>query len=240
MQKLLNCIENQEIFFEITNYGNLSAIKFKADDEKLYVICCAIAEYIISSEGESCVYRALNREYSCFNRDERELVKASVLKSDELSELPGRIYIYLKCNESINPRGFYRFMCRDMAECIYSLVSEEADRILRLNDTADLISLLRYFASMSPVCCERVDIIAEKDSLMILNPDRSDGLFGEEFANMDLMCEDTLCELVSLNPQKIVVHGKKYFDENEHSSVINGVFGGKIDYCSGCPLCKRT
>ena len=236
-QMLIDFIKERNVFFEVNNGGDACAVNIDSDDEKLYEICCGISEYIMYSEIKPDIKRILEHEYSCFNRDEKEIICRSVFLSDELSELAGRIYIYLKCNKAINPSGFYRFMCRDYAEMVSELVSEESDKLISFNDTADFIQLLKYFASMSPICAERVDIVAYSNGIRIVNVVNAGADHRAEFADMDIT-NDVLSELVNLNPAKIVIHGKDYYLKNDLCTVISGVFGGRIAFCDGCPMCK--
>lgn len=238
-QKLLDFIKNSNVFFEHSSIDGSCIVNVNADDEKLYEICCKISEYIMYTAVKADIKKTLDAEYSCFNNDEKELICSSVFMIDELSELTGRIYIYLKYNKAVNPLGFYRFMCRDIAEAVSEAVLIEADKIIGLNDTEDFIRLLRYFSSMSPFCAEKAELIADSAGIRILEVKNREENYGSEFASMELAGDDVLSELVNLNPSSIVIHGKKFFDSDDMAEVINGVFGERITFCTGCALCSQ-
>ena len=216
--------------------GDAFVISINANDEALYDVCCDLAEFLVRTEVKRSVYRNVEQRYDVFNADEKERILSSVARCDELGELPGRMYIYLKSGSSINPQGFYRFMCKDIDSAAVEASSDEAERLISLNDTEDFIQLLKYFASLSPLITERVDIVAKKYSIKVINSD-TDGDYTAEFASLDPLPEDILSELVTLNPKKIVVHGREYYDSSEFSVIIDGVFGERVTYCEGCFLC---
>lgn len=240
IENFIDDIKKLNVFFEVTGSGNAHILDISADDGKLYEVCCVVSSFIMATEVKKTARCILNAEYPNFNRDEKILIVRAVMGNDEFSELPGRLYIYLKHGGTVNPNGFFRFMCRDLDNRIYDMVCEEADKMMSVSDMADFISLLRYFASMSPVCCERADIIAGKHSIRLLIPPDGSRSFATEFADMDFIGEDALSELVTLNPKRIVVHGRQYYEGSETASIVDAVFEGRITFCTGCSLCEKT
>ena len=233
IQRLLDTNKNNFIDFQLNFYVNKNL-----DEEVLYDVCCNLAEYIAKVYITNDIYCHIENNYTCFNSDEKKIIRSFALSCEEIGELPGRIYIFLKAENSINLFGFYKFMCKDIKASVYDASTEEAERLVSLNDAEDFIELLKYFASMSPLCTQRVDIIAKKHSMKIVNSS-SDNSYNAEFATLDPMPEDILSELVTLNPEKIVVHGKEFYEKSEFSVIINGVFKGRVSYCDGCYLCRE-
>lgn len=238
--KFLNDVKRINPLAETAFAGKKRFVEVYAPNDKLYEICSAAAVYILSTEVEKIANEILHIEYPNFSREERSLIVKAVAANDEFSELTGRLYIYLKHGGCVNLSGFFYFMCRDFSKKIYDIVCDEADKILSVSDMEDFIALLRYFASVSPVCCERADIFAKDNSLFLSVGKTEKASFDEEYAMMDFSCEDTLSELVALNPQKIVVHGKEFYENTEIASVIGGIFGDKITFCGGCAECKKS
>lgn len=235
---LSDLIKKQNIPFCADDLHETTVINISGGDDNLYALCRAAAEYITEVEIKRDIFRILEKHYSCFNGDEKEIICLAVLKCPFLNELPGRIYIYIKFNGSVNPNGFYRFLCTDIKKAVFEAVSEEADKLISLNDTEDFIQLLKYFASMSPMSTEKADIVAAADGIHLLSCPEADYMC--EIASLEAPSEDILSELVTLNPKKIVVHGRKFYEASELSAVINGVFGGRVTYCSGCSICKEV
>lgn len=206
---------------------DVSTVSFVADDEKLYDLCQFLADTVLKRKIENRLKRYITKTYGCFNSDECKVILGSVLNCELARELPGRIYIYLKINKSINPHGFYDFMCKDVTDYILDCASEEAEKLIAMNDNNDFIEILKCFSDLSPGSSEMVEISADSTGLKIsaCYPGRGDCL--SEYAGDDA---DVLSELIALNPDTILVHGKEEFLRNDMSSVITAVFDGRIEY----------
>jgi len=239
IQKLLNSLEKRSVFFGLKEKGEAVILNFNADDETVYEISCDVADYIAKTGITRDIYRYIEKQYSCFNRQEKEIICNSALNCREAEELAGRIYVFLKTEKNLNPDGFYRFMCTDITDAVLGSADEEAERLISLNEDRDFIEFLKCFASMSSANTEKVDLVAEKNSIKIVNAVSVDDL-GAEFGNLDTVPEDILSELVALNPVMIVVHGKDNYEKSEFSVIINEVFENRVFFCEGCSLCPDT
>ena len=231
-------LENSKLLLEQSKSSINLITDENVTEEILYEVCCDLAEFISKAYVAKDIYRYIEKNYSCFNADEKKIICSHALNCEQIGELPGRIYIFLKSENSINLFGFYKLMCTDIVSAVNDAVTEEAERLVSLNDTEDFIELLKYFAAMSPVSSERVDIVAKKCSIKIVNS-ADENTYNAEFASLDPMPEDILSELVALNPKKIVVHGKEFYEKSEFSLIINSVFKDRIFYCTGCSLCEN-
>lgn len=227
---LLNFMERHGIDAKCVGAKGSMSLSFEADDEALYGICGEISEYIIQTAVKSDVKKILDFEYNCFNNDEKNLIISSVLASDKLSELTGRIYVFLKCEKAVNPTGFYRFMCRDVFARVCDAVMSEADKLMALNDAGDFIRVLKYFASVSPESIEKAELTADERGIRISHIDGNTTCADAEFADISAEGDDVLSELVSLNPAAIVIHGREFFDKNLLSDIIKNVFEKRITY----------
>lgn len=235
-QRFLKSVKKRNVFFGSKEKDGVLILNFNADDENVYEISCDIADYIANTNITRDVFRYIEKQYSCFNRQEKEIICMAALNCREAGELAGRIYVFLKTEKSLNPDGFYKFMCTDIADAVLCSADEEAERLISLNEDHDFIEFLKCFASMSSANTEKVDLVAEKNSLKIVNVVSGDDL-NAEFGILDAMPEDILSELVALNPQMIVVHGKENYEKSEYSVIINEVFENRVFFCDECPLC---
>jgi len=197
------------------------------DDEGLYALCCHMGVMVF----DICVKRAirffLDKRYACFNTDECNIICCNVLRREFVSELPGRMYIYLKVNQTINPVAFFRFMCRDISQDAMLAAEEEAEKLIGMNENSDFIELLKCFSSISDDSLDRVVLTADSRGVRITD-------FSPQKENMltEYGCDesDILAELVTMNPKLIQIHGKEHFLNNEISSVITAVFEERIEY----------
>ena len=226
--ELVSHMSRMDITHKLYKEDTYTEIIIKADDERLYELCCELTGGVKKTEIRNYILKLLLREYGCFNADERKVICASVLRCDFLDELSGRMYIYLKVNKSINPIAFYRFMCRDMEENIKELVYDEADKMLSVNDNGDFIEILRYFSRISPDSADTVELTADSSGVRISAcfPKQSEAIM-EEYGEEDA---DVLSELVTLNPKHISVYGREEFLNSDLAGVITAVFEERIEY----------
>ncbi len=206
---------------------NLSEVELDSDDEGLYEICCILTEYIKEKNIKQTVNRFLYKHYACFNEDERRIICNNIFRRDFISELAGRMYIYLKINKSINPFAYYNFMCRDIECLVVDSVGEEADKIIALNDNSDFVDLLKGFADVALESYDKVEITADNTGLRITSCTPEEQDVCTEYA-MDE--EDILAELVTMNPKHIEILGKEDFFKSEISAVITAVFEDRIQF----------
>lgn len=220
-------IKNKCKSCKMTASGNEVEIDEECDDEELYNVCCALKKYILPSAMNNYVWRTLADSYSCFNRDERNLICSAVLSKDSVAEISGRMFVYLKVNPQMNPEGFLQFMCRDIIKQIVETTEDEADRLIEINDEFNMIETLKYFSDISPECVPRVVLNADSAGIKITNEAHGKGSCFAEYSADDT---DILAELVTLNPGCIEIHGREEFLKNEMSAVIQAVFGNRIEY----------
>ncbi len=197
------------------------------DDEALYSLCCHLGAVIFDICVKRTIRVFLDKRYACFNTDECNIICCNVLRRDFVSELPGRMYIYLKVNRKINPIAFFQFMCRDIASDAMLAAEEEAEKLISVNDNGEFIELLKCFSAISDDSLDRVVLTADSKGVRITDyyPQSNNTL-------VEYGCDesDILAELVTMNPKAIQIHGKEHFLNNEISSVITAVFKERIEY----------
>ncbi len=238
--KIIFTKEDVDCSVSLTDFMNAKAVKYKihseedateieaeTDDEGLYQICCELTRYIRDRIIKFEINKKLTRVYACFNADEKGIILSNVLSHDFMKEIPGRMYVYLKVNKGINPFAFYRFMCRDISNLIDNATSAEADRIVAINDEADFVDLLKYFAQISSDSADSVELTASGGEVKITGCMPDNEVCMTEYGYCDA---DVLAELVTMNPQKIEIKGKEEFLKTEIAGVITAVFEDRIYY----------
>ncbi len=205
-----------------------SEVETEADDEGLYGICCELTGYIKDVNVKTAVKRFLhNNYYACFNSDEIGLICNRISDREFLDELSGRLYVYTKVKNSVNPFAFYDFMCKDMDSKVKEVSAEEADRLIAANENSEFIDLLKNFTFVSMESFDKVELVADSSGIRISSCTPEEKQVCTEYA---LDEEDILAELVTMNPKKIEIDGKEEFLKNEISSVITAVFQDRIQY----------
>ena len=208
------------------------------ENDDLYELCLALADFVCSSAVKNDIEIYLAKNYTCFNSEETEMIVSEVMTCAELKEMAGRMFLFLRFQDSIEPNAFYRFRCGDIKEAVLRRTDEEAENVIAMDSREEFIRLMRYFASMSTVACESVDLVAADDGIRLINPVISNGGFMEELGMLDSDADDAFTDLVALNPQRITIHGREYYEKQKRVSyIINSVFGERIVFCGGCDLC---
>ena len=203
-----------------------ASIREDADDAQIFNICRVVSDVIYDSIIKKELKAFLYASYGCFTKDEYERILKRVWDRPFAKELPGRLYVYLKVHGRVNPVGFYRFMCKDLADTARIASTEEADRIIDMNDRNEMIETLKCFAGLSGESVSKVVLWAHRGKIEIKECIPL-GLSSAEFWEDDV---DILAELVTLNPGVIEIHGREEFIQNEISTVIEAVFEDRIQY----------
>ena len=151
---------------------------------------------------------------------------------------------YFKEHEQASLEGLVTFRLR-----LYdALLNKVADRLLELyfmhKEYEEFIALLRYFVRVQDRRPQLVHLIVHPCSMYaILNEDQED-ITAEciaEFAAPDEVCcenfDDLLISiLITLAPEKIVVHNSGSIENDTLFATIHKVFDA-VEYCTGCSLC---
>lgn len=213
---------------KVYRHRDSSEVETETDDEGLYDICCELSQYISQHTIREAIANFLYSNYKgCFNSDEINLIYANVSKRDFLSELPGRIYVYIRMQNTINPFAFYVFMCRDINSKVLDTACDEADKLFAVNENAEFIELLKSFAVVSMESFDRVELTADSTGIRISSCMPEEAGVCTEYAVDE---EDVLAELVTMNPKRIDIMGKEDFLNSEISTVITAVFEDRIHY----------
>ncbi len=223
--RILDFARRNGIHHSVLKSDDSLELETEADDEELYSICCELTQYISENYINAQIISFLHSGYNCFNTDEYRIICTKITQREFISELSGRIYVYLKVNGTINPHGFYHFMCRDISAQVLTEAEEEAENIIAMNDNNDFIELLKYFLGVSPDCADRVELSCDREGIRITSCQsaRNDTEYALEDA-------DVLAELVTLNPKSIQITGKDDFVKNDLYAVITAVFKDRIEY----------
>lgn len=224
-ERIMDFAEQNSIGCTASKSDDSIEIETDADDEELYSICCKLTEFVSDNYIKTQIMSFLHKNYNCFNADEYRMICNGVAEREFISEISGRMYVYLKVNGTINPMGFYLFMCRDVFERVLMAAEEEAENIITMNDNNDFVRLLRCFMGVSPDNTDKVELLCDSDGIRITH---SRGGCADMECALDEA--DVLAELVTLNPKRIEIKGKEDFVKNDLYAVITAVFKDKIEY----------
>ena len=227
-QKISDFLDARQFRYKVTHHEDSAEVETETDDEGLYDICRELSGYIEDFSVREAIGVFLHCNYKgCFNCEEIKLICSRVFARDFLKELPGRIYVYVRTQKTINPFAFYTFMCKDINSKVLDTAGDEADKLFAVNENAEFIELLKSFAVVSMESYDKVELVADNTGIRISSCIPEETGVCTEYA---LDEEDVLAELVTMNPKCIEISGKEEFLNSEISSVITAVFKDRIQY----------
>lgn len=216
-----------------------------------------IAEYIIERYETRLLRRILDEEY----RDLSSLKKREIIKNIEFfgddptigykarkESVILSIFDYLKEDSTMLIDGFVAFRLKEYEALLSQLAEKLVDHYLAQKEYEEFIDLLKYFVNVQEARPEKIHIIIsdsggytlldeqEKD---ITAPSFADFMEGEVLLTEDAYDDLLISVLITIAPKTLVVHNCLAIRNHELFSTISRVFDGKIEYCSGCPVCEN-
>ncbi len=214
-----------------------------------------IAEYIIDRYETRMLRRILEEDYSELSVvQKRELLKNIERFSDDpLLGYQARkqavlfsVYDYLREENTMLIDGFVAFRLKEYEVLLKKLACELVEQYVASKEYEEFISLLKYFVNIQQGRPQLAHVLVSKaGGYVILDEEKkditaqcfADFLEGEILLTEEAYDDLLISVLITLAPQKIVVHNRHAISNHELFSTIAQVFDGKIKYCDGCDLC---
>ncbi|MBE7039011.1 MAG: hypothetical protein E7404_08950 [Ruminococcaceae bacterium] len=222
---------------------------FMDSDDSKNKMSDLISEFVYVNYVKDYFMNALDECYYYFDKNDKDEMFDMLCYDKEKLIIKKEILNYLSKNNTLYLKGFVKFRLKPYFESIYEKSQYIADEYLDEKEYLDFIKLLKYFVSVQNTSCEKADIIKRNDGrYLILDENKkeidiSDCEFSVEIVDNELeICDVLLSEIISLAPQKLVFHRNekfKSFEEDEVLKMLERVFENKIEYCTGCNLCKK-
>jgi len=152
---------------------------------------------------------------------------------------------YLTTQAQVNIDGLVTFRLRDYCDQLNEAVGRAIDDFVMEKEYVEFISLLRYFVEAQESKLELVHVVILPKRGFRLIDDKGSTINGESLAEsfpgleMEINPEDLLVSaLITIAPQKVVLHCPVALDRMEYLETIKQVFEGRISVCRGCHLCR--
>ncbi len=238
-----NKSENYTLFEIDMIKANLS-YKFKRS------LAEVLAEIVIDNFETELVNNIIKQEYNQFSGKARSKIEQFTMEylknRDKIIskiEINTQLLKYLESYKDLNIEGFVRFRLKDYVNHLKYIVDRAVDDYLIEEEYNEFIELLRYFVNLQEPKIKYVDVLkADDDSFNILDPGKriitSEYMedYIAEIMDGEVEYEDLLISaLINIAPGKIIIH----FDDKEVEETIKDIFGGKVQICDGCSLCKK-
>ena len=121
--------------------------------------------------------------------------------------------------------GFVHFRLYEYVAELSDVVAEAVERLIAAKEYDEFIGLLKYFIDLQPHHEHLVHILPAEGGAFEL----SDSV---NFSDFLISC------LITLAPERIVIHKGDAIKNQELLRTISAVFGQKVSFCHSCPLCK--
>lgn len=231
-------------------------IKFVSEDllrqKAIMHISDVISDVILEDMECILINRILNSEYCYFTKEERQ--KIGDLSSKVFNGSKGekkresykrlwknilfrRLLSHFDNSDRIIIEGFIRFRMKDFLQELNECVAMAVDEFLIEREYNDFIKLLRYFVEIQEPKIEEVHVLVGLDrkytllnsKMEVIDNDILEDL-AKEISNDDISHDDLLISsLITIAPNKIIIHNKERMKNQELIETINNVFYGKVN-----------
>lgn len=216
-------------------------------------VASAIAEHIVEDNEPEELRKLVDAEYGYFtNEEQRKIVELCIklLRSEELylssrkTKIREKLTPFLARQRHVNIQGFMKFRLHDYYAELRENVSKAVDDFLVEKEYSEFIRLLRYFVEIQDPKLPVVHIrVAEADRCELfdqfgkaLHHDYLDTF--EPEGDEEVSYEDLLISaLITLAPERIVLHLGDSGNSFEIVDTIINVFEERVSTCSRCELC---
>ncbi|MEA4846469.1 MAG: putative sporulation protein YtxC [Clostridiaceae bacterium] len=257
--------ENIEIVYEDYQAGGTlfisCGIKSKAYEEFKYILSNILTEVIIKYYEVRLLRKLVKENFFYLNAKEQSGVlnnACKLLKEEKLIQ-PGGFYKatrrnkimrgileYLDSEKEINIEGFVNFRLNTYINELNETVERALEIFVTEREYNEFIKLLRYFVEIQECKIDTVHLCQSKDGRYLLYDDKRNSISSEYFDELrSEILDDTInyddlliSTLITISPNKIVIHDIEGFKNKELVQTITNVFAERITICSKCDLCS--
>lgn len=215
--------------------------------------CRRLADVILAGYRPHLLSALVKKRYFYFTAAEQEEIDRIAqsyqnckvrLGEDRYGEvLAGRLEQFLEQSREINLEGFVLFRMEDYRRQLEETVDRAAEDYLVDREYKEFIGMLSCLADIQPCLVEQVHVMplesgeygmfdGNEAPIVSRETDQPFGALTPE----DLL----LSRLITLSPERIVIHRRQEFPSQELVNTLLNVFGEKVRFCSGCSFCSEN
>ena len=152
--------------------------------------------------------------------------------------------LYFSDHDSANVEGLVMFRLKNYQAILAQTAEHLIDRHFVKREHEEFISLLRYFVSVQNDRPKLAHLVVHENGRYTLHDESHEDItalcLSDFITSGDLVshnADDLLISiLITLAPERLVIHGKKYILNHELFDTVESVFE-KTEYCETCTLC---
>lgn len=203
-----------------------------------------IAQFLLHDIKEELISHIIVNEYFYFDEPDRQkILDKTMVEALNCDDGKWATYINSRLTECFNEgrvlsiEGFIRFRLKAYIEELKYIIDGAVDEILIDKEYNEFIKLLRYFVEIQEPKIEEVHVLLEGDKKYTLldsgfreiNNDMLEDL-AREISDNDISYDDLLISsLITIAPNKIIIHNSNKIKNTELLKTIENVFCGKVE-----------
>lgn len=168
-------------------------------------------------------------------------------KATRRNRIMREILEYLASENEFNIEGFINFRLNMYLNELNDTVERALEIFLAEREYFEFIKLLRYFVDIQECKIDTVHLCQSKDGRYLLYDDKKNSISSEYFDELRAeISDDTInyddlliSTLITVSPNKIMIHDIDKFKNKELIQTISNVFAERITICSSCELCDN-
>ncbi len=233
----------------------------KAYEELKYILSKALTEVIIKHYELKLIKKIAKANFFYLSERERAGVieNAQKLLKEEKMMQPGGFYKatrrsrimrsileYLDADNDISIEGFVNFRLNAYINELNDTIERALEIFVAEREYNEFIKLLRYFVEIQECKIDTINLCQSKDGRYIMYDEGRNRISSEYFDELRSEIHDEtinyddllISTLITISPNKIIIHDMDSFKNKELVQTIMNVFAERITICSKCDLCS--
>jgi putative sporulation protein YtxC len=181
-------------------------------------------------------------------KGEKAMQPGGFYRANRRSKIMRNILEYLAAENEINIEGFVNFRLGSYMNELNEVIERALEIYIAEREYNEFIKLLRYFVDIQECKIEEINLCQSKDGRYLLYDKNKNKINSEYFDELrSELADDTInyddlliSTLITISPNKIVIHGVDGFKNKELVQTIMSVFAERITLCSKCELCSSS
>lgn len=244
-------VELKDASFYEFSIDNILENKFNIDYKE--ILSDIISDIIIKVYSKSIIKKNIISNYNEYNKAEKEeimnmtldFIKNDFQLSKEKKIIKDELNKYLNIYDEVLIDGFVNFRLKSFNRYINEIVNNSVEEFLVQKDYKEFIKILQYFVEIQESKVDLINVVVSDKEYKLYDNNNNiidSDYFSEilnELVDEGIGKDDLLISsLITIAPQKIIIHISKENRDRDVIKVIENVFLEKVSFCSGCNLCK--
>lgn len=257
--------DSASIVVNVLLQGNNISGVFR-DEDIIYIfkhqLAEILAEHIINKWEAEFLWKEIMRNCRGSSLEERQMIfeKSSslmrkchdneslnlIMNYGRKNRIAHRLFDFMRDNNQIVVEGFVTFYLRDYLNEMKFSVELACEELRSQKEYNDFVNLLRYFVDTQAPRIKEVNLMLGESGIFYLW-DGEGSKIDEQFMNYylddmlmdEINLDDVLVSiLITIAPQKIILHNTANLTESEPVQMIRKVFKERIAECLSCERCN--